>query len=129
MNSLDNFASGNIGELLVMIGEAKASSEHGSSDEAAEHIDTPKADIGTKRLRDIWREPMALAVALGNLQKIAGNPLKVTLQGLSMESESLITEIVKETNGLVQVTLLNDETAVHSALRDVSQYLRLITLQ
>lgn len=83
INNHDNYAAGNIGELLVMIGERNPQSEHGSSDEAPEHVDTPKVDIGTRKLRDIWREPMALAIALGNLQKISGTPLKVNLQGLT----------------------------------------------
>lgn len=96
-----------------MIGEAKPQSEHSSSDEAADHVDSPKVDIGTRRLRDIWREPMALAIALGNLQKITGNPLKVTLQDLPQESESLLSEIAAESKGLVQVTLLNGEATVH----------------
>jgi len=96
-----------------MIGEEKPLSENGSSDEAADHVDTPKIDIGTRRLRDIWRQPMALAIALGNLQKITGTPLKVTLRDFPQESESLLSEIAAESKGLAQVTLLNGEATVH----------------
>ena len=119
-----SYEIGNLGEVTVIteVGSGDSSGDEASGTEQRKNSVQNRV-FGVNKLRDVWREPMALAVALDNMGKVSGCKVNAVLNCRGQE-EDYVKELLNMVDKEVRVETKNEQCLMY-ALRNIYKFIEI----